>query len=64
MWWGVVSEDDDKEETVRERLRVYREQTEPLIEYYQKKGILYNVDGTKDINGVFEEIKSILDKLA
>lgn len=60
----LYQRDDDKEETVRERLRVYREQTEPLIEYYQKKGILYNVDGTKDINGVFEEIKSILDKLA
>jgi len=61
---ALIQRDDDKEETVRERLRVYREQTEPLIEYYQKKGILYNVDGTKDINGVFEEIKSILDKLA
>jgi adenylate kinase len=56
---ALIQRDDDKEETVRERLRVYREQTEPLIEYYQKKGILYNVDGTKDINGVFEEIKSI-----
>ena len=60
----LYQRDDDKEETVRERLRVYREQTEPLIEYYKKKGILYNVDGTKDINGVFEEIKSILDKLS
>jgi len=60
----LYQRDDDKEETVRERLRVYREQTEPLIEYYKKKGILYNVDGTKDINGVFEEIRSILDKLS
>ncbi|RLI80018.1 adenylate kinase [Archaeoglobales archaeon] len=60
----LYQRDDDKEETVRERLRVYKEQTEPLIEYYKKKGILYNVDGTKDINGVFEEIKGVLSKLS
>lgn len=59
----LYQRDDDKEETVRERLRVYKQQTEPLIEYYEKKGILYNVDGTKDINGVFEEIKGVLSKL-
>jgi len=59
----LYQRDDDKEETVRERLRVYKQQTEPLIEYYEKKRILYNVDGTKDINGVFEEIKSVLSKL-
>ena len=60
----LYQRDDDKEETVRERLRVYKQQTEPLIEYYEKKRILYNVDGTKDINGVFEEVKDVLSKLS
>jgi adenylate kinase len=54
--------DDDKEETVRERFRVYRSQTEPLINYYSGKGVVYNVDGTKSIEGVFNEIEQILDK--
>ncbi len=59
----LYQRDDDKEETVRERLRVYRERTEPLIEYYKKKGLLYDVDGTKDIEGVFKQIDEILSKI-
>jgi adenylate kinase len=59
----LYQRDDDKEETVKERLRVYKSQTEPLIEYYGKKGIVYDVDGTKSIEGVFEEIKKVLDNL-
>ncbi len=60
----LYQRDDDKEETVKERLRVYKAQTEPLIDYYSKKGLVYNVDGTKSIEGVFKEIEEILDKLA
>ncbi len=60
----LYQRDDDKEETVRERYRVYKENTEPLIDYYRKKGVLYDVDGTKDINGVWEEIDAILQKIA
>ncbi|MBO8182591.1 MAG: adenylate kinase [Archaeoglobus sp.] len=60
----LYQRDDDKEETVKERIRVYKAQTEPLIDYYSKKGLVYNVDGTKSIEGVFEEIKKILDKFA
>ncbi len=59
----LYQRDDDKEETVRERYRVYRENTEPLIEYYRKKGVLYDVDGTKDIKGVWEQIEAILEKV-
>jgi adenylate kinase len=55
--------DDDREETVRERFRVYRNQTEPLIDYYSKKGVVYNIDGMKDIKGVFEKVQKVLDKL-
>ncbi len=60
----LYQRDDDKEETVRKRYQVYKEQTEPLVEYYAKKGILYNIDGTKSIEEVFAEIDSILQKLA
>ncbi len=60
----LYQRDDDKEETVRKRYKVYKEQTEPLVEYYAKKGILYNIDGTKSIEEVFAEIDSILQKLA
>lgn len=58
----LILRDDDKPETVANRLRVYHEQTQPLIEYYTKQEILYTVDGTQDIDKVFEDIKGILGK--
>jgi len=60
----LYQRDDDKEETVRQRYKVYKEQTEPLVDYYSKKGVLYNIDGTKSIEEVFNEIDKILQKLA
>lgn len=51
---------DDTEETVAKRIGVYLEQTEPLIDYYNKKGILANIDGDQDINKVFSEIVAVL----
>ena len=57
---ALVQRDDDKPETVQKRLTVYHEQTQPLIEYYEKQGILKQVDGTKDMSEVFEEIIGIL----
>lgn len=56
----LVLRDDDKPETVKKRLSVYHEQTQPLIDYYNKKGILKEVDGTKDMNDVFNAIVEIL----
>lgn len=56
----LVLRDDDKPETVGNRLQVYKEQTQPLIDFYGKKGVLHNVDGTKDMNEVFEAIVAIL----
>ncbi|SHI27119.1 Adenylate kinase [Butyrivibrio fibrisolvens DSM 3071] len=56
----LVQRDDDKPETVQNRLSVYHEQTQPLIEYYNSKNILKTVDGTKDMNDVFEDIVKIL----
>lgn len=56
----LVLRDDDKPETVLKRLGVYHEQTQPLIEYYTKAGVLVDVDGTKDMMEVFEAIVGIL----
>ena len=47
---------DDTEETVATRIQVYLEQTQPLIDYYRKKGLLLDVDGTKPIEEVFRTI--------
>jgi adenylate kinase len=55
--------DDDKEETVRDRYSVYRSQTEPLIDYYGKKGLVKDVDGTKSIDEVTADVLKILDAL-
>ena len=56
----LILRDDDKPETVQKRLNVYHEQTQPLIDYYTKVGILKTVDGTVDINDVFAAIVEIL----
>jgi len=52
--------DDDKEETVANRLRVYRENTMPLIEYYEKEGKLQTVLGIGSIDEIFDEVKRIV----
>lgn len=56
----LVLRDDDKPETVGNRLDVYHKQTQPLIEFYSAKGILKTVDGTVDMKDVFSAIESIL----
>ena len=56
----LVLRDDDKPETVQKRLDVYHEQTQPLIDYYNKAGILKSVDGTQPMEKVFEDITKIL----
>ncbi len=56
----LVLRDDDKPETVLNRLKVYHDQTQPLIAFYTKKNILKTVDGTKDMKEVFADIVAIL----
>ncbi len=56
----LVLRDDDKPETVQKRLDVYHAQTQPLIDYYTKAGVLRSVDGTQDIDKVFGDITGIL----
>ena len=56
----LILRDDDKPETVEKRLGVYHEQTQPLIDYYTNAGILKRVDGTVDIEEVFQAVVQIL----
>lgn len=56
----LILRDDDKEDTVKNRLSVYHDQTQPLIEYYSGKGVLQSVDGTIDMMDVFKRITDIL----
>ena len=56
----IVLREDDKPETVQKRLKVYHEQTQPLIDYYKNQGILKSVDGTQPMDEVFEAIVTIL----
>ena len=58
----LILRDDDKPETVKQRLEVYHSQTQPLIDYYTKEGILQEVDGTLDLEVVFDEIVKLLEK--
>lgn len=56
----LVLRDDDKPETVLKRLKVYHDQTQPLIDFYTNKGVLKTVDGTVDMKDVFAAIVEIL----
>ena len=56
----LIIRKDDNPEAVRERLKIYRESTEPLIEFYQQKGLIKTVNGEGDVNEVFGEITKIL----
>ncbi len=57
----LILRDDDRADTVQKRLSVYHEQTQPLIEFYDGKGVLRTVDGTKDMQEVFEAVTAILE---
>ena len=59
----LIQRDDDKAETVAKRLAVYESQTKPLIDFYEKIGILKNFDASKPIDEVYEKIVQILDNL-
>jgi adenylate kinase len=57
---SLVQRDDDREEVVKKRLEVYRKQTQPLIEFYQDRGIIYRLDAGKGVEELFEEVKGLV----
>jgi len=56
----IYQRDDDKEEVIRNRLKVYHDQTSPLIDYYDKKGLLKRIDGAKATKVVLDTIESLV----
>lgn len=54
---------DDNQEVIQSRLNVYRDQTEPLKDYYKKRGKLYTIKGTGSVEDIFENIAEVLDRL-
>jgi len=57
----LFQRDDDKVETIQKRLETYREQTEPLIEYYSDKGILEDVNAERDVDDIIEDCIAVLE---
>ena len=56
----IEGRSDDNEETIRTRMRVYEEQTQPLLDYYQEKGLLVEVNGEQDVDQVFQELLEVV----
>jgi len=56
--------EDDREDVIKNRLKVYMRQTEPLIKYYRKKGLLKNVDGNRNAEEVWKSIDELLEQLS
>ncbi|WP_303862268.1 adenylate kinase [Alkalibaculum bacchi] len=60
----LYQRDDDQETTVKKRLEVYQEQTQPLIDYYKNKGTLVDIDGVGEIDDVFSRVSASLQERA
>ncbi|MCZ7373152.1 MAG: adenylate kinase [Candidatus Methanoperedens sp.] len=58
----LYQREDDKEEAIKNRLIVYKKQTQPLIEYYNDKGLIRTIDGGQEILMIFEDIKKVLEQ--
>ena len=59
----LVQRDDDKPDVVQNRLHVYHEQTEPLIEYYDERGLMRRIDGTRSPADVNDHIRAVIATL-
>jgi len=59
----LIQRSDDRGDTVGKRLEVYMEQTNPLLDYYKAQGLLHDIDGNRDTEVVFADVRSILEKL-
>jgi len=59
----LFQRDDDKPEAIKKRLELYHEETEPLLEYYKPRKIMFTVDASKSIEEVFKDICKIIDEM-
>ena len=58
----LYQRDDDKEAAIKNRIAVYKKQTEPVLDYYKKKGLLADIDGEREIEEVTSDIRKALKK--
>ena len=58
----IEGRSDDNEDTIRTRMRVYAEQTQPLLDYYEKKGLLVKINGEQPVDKVFQELLEVVQK--
>ena len=61
---ALIQREDDREETVKNRLAVYDQQTAPLKAYYEQAGLLRHIDGSGSIQGIQQQIKDVLERQA
>ena len=54
---------DDNEETIKKRLVVYHQQTQPLIEWYKKEGVHHHIDGLGELDRIFQDICAVVDNI-
>lgn len=59
----LIQRDDDKPEAIKERLEVYKEQTEPLIDFYKKRNLLVTVDADQELNKIIEDTLKVLKSI-
>lgn len=57
----IIQRKDDTEQTIKERLKVYKDQTQPLIDYYQKRGLLKLIDGQGEVSEIRNRVRSHLE---
>jgi adenylate kinase len=59
----LIQRDDDKPDVIRNRLRVYHDQTEPLVEFYDEQGLMRRIDGTRSAAEVHDHIRAVIATL-
>ena len=59
----LVTRPDDEVDAIRNRLQVYKRQTQPLIEFYEKRNLLTTIDASPKPDEVFQELTSVIDEL-
>jgi len=59
----LITRKDDQPETIKKRLQVYNEQTQPLIQFYEDQGNIHHIAGDKDVSQLQEELAKLFDKL-
>jgi len=60
----IYQRDDDKPDAIRKRLATYRDETEPLLEYYKPRELVHSIDASKSIDDIFAEIQDIIQTVA